>query len=62
MDNFAKTRKELAAEYGIDTKTLQRWCEKGGILLEKRERIKPKMVAQIYEKFGRPITPDYGSK
>lgn len=62
MENYAKTRKEIAADYGIDVKTLNRWCIKGGIALEKRDRITPKLAEQIYEKFGRPIMPDYGIK
>lgn len=62
MDLQAKTRKEIADEYGVDVKTIARWCDKRGIELEKRDRIPPKALLEIYDQFGCPIAPDKGKK
>ena len=57
MTTPAKTRKEIAFQYCVDVKTLQRWCDRHGIDLEKRARLSPKVVQQIYDTFGCPIMP-----
>ena len=48
----ARTRKEVASEYGITPKTLKAWLDKAGVILEKRKLISPKMYKIIKEKFG----------
>lgn len=50
----AKTRNEVAAEYGISTKTLKRWLAKHNITITERDRIPPKELANIYLAFGNP--------
>jgi DNA invertase Pin-like site-specific DNA recombinase len=49
----AKTRKEVAIEYGIEVRTLYRWLKKEDIRLSKG-LIKPKHLKTIYETFGKP--------
>lgn len=49
----AKTRQQIADEYGISRKTLSRWLKKAGIVLE-GYLISPKEQALIYETFGDP--------
>lgn len=53
MINKAKTRQELAEQYGICTKTLKKWLEKENIFLP-RGLISPKNQLVIYEKLGFP--------
>lgn len=53
-----KTRQQLAAEYGISVRTLNRWFEKSDLPIRRRDILSPKMVEQIYEHFGRPIMSD----
>ncbi len=50
----AKTRNEVAAEYGISTKTLRRWLQKHNILIPARDLISPKELVKIYVAFGDP--------
>ncbi len=54
----AKTRQEVATEYGICTKTLRRWLKKSNITLPSRDLISPKMIQEIYNRFGCPIMSD----
>lgn len=54
MISQVKTRKEIADQYGVDVKTLIKWCEKEGVQLEKRSRLLPKVVKEIYERLGSP--------
>lgn len=49
----AKTREELAQEYGISIRTLSRWLKKEGIRLP-GGLIKPCQLKTIYETFGCP--------
>lgn len=56
MSLQAKTRQEIAAEYGISPRTLTRWLQKYRIDIPSRDRLSPKVVALIYEVFGCPIT------
>jgi abortive infection bacteriophage resistance protein len=51
----AKTRKEIAFEYGINVKTLTRWLRNYEIILE-RGLITPKKQLEIYNKLGCPIS------
>ena len=48
-----KTRKEIAQEYGISPKTLQRWLVKHKIKIGTGLVI-PKDQLRIYQKFGFP--------
>jgi hypothetical protein len=48
----AKTRKEVASEFGITTKTFKIWLNKAEIILEGKSLISPKMYKIIKEKFG----------
>ncbi|MFC0184080.1 Homeodomain-like domain-containing protein [Pseudarcicella hirudinis] len=48
----AKTRKEIADEFGIHPKTLRRWLKKeSDIILEEKCLITPKMYQIIKERF-----------
>jgi abortive infection bacteriophage resistance protein len=51
----AKTRKEIAFEYGINVKTLSRWLKNNGVILD-RGLITPKKQLEIYNKLGCPIS------
>lgn len=55
-DDFlkAKTREQVAYEYGINRRTLQRWLKKDGILIP-RGLIKPNDLLKIYGKYGYPM-------
>ncbi|GAB4498818.1 MAG: hypothetical protein OHK0019_34800 [Saprospiraceae bacterium] len=52
----AKTRQEIAAEYGIAVRTLNRWLKKRNLEIPKRDRISPKDIIRIYDEFGCPKT------
>lgn len=49
----AKTREQIALEYGISARTLRRWLKKSGIQLPNR-LLCPKEQIQIYQEFGFP--------
>ena len=49
----AKTRQEIANEYGIDRKTLYRWLKRENINISKG-LVTPKEQKEIYEKLGKP--------
>jgi hypothetical protein len=48
---YAKTKQQIADEYGICTKTLNKWLKDEKILF-KRGLINPKKQKIIYKKFG----------
>lgn len=50
---IAKTRRQIADEYGISPRTLKRRCEKNGIDLPSG-LIYPKDILLIYKKLGWP--------
>ncbi len=50
---YAKTRQQIAREYGICTKTLNKWLKEENIKIH-RGLISPKSQELIYEKFGFP--------
>ena len=50
----AKTRQELATEFGINRKTLYRWLKKAQIVLSGNNMINPKELKMIYLTFGNP--------
>ncbi|MBI1225878.1 MAG: hypothetical protein GC192_11635 [Bacteroidetes bacterium] len=50
----AKTRQQLAEEYGIVYRTFQRWIKGSGIELPSRKLITPKFQDLIYNAFGHP--------
>ncbi len=49
----AKTRQEIANEYGVDRKTLYRWLKRENIEISKG-LVTPKEQDVIYEKLGKP--------
>jgi phage antirepressor YoqD-like protein len=51
-----KTRKEVAEEYGICEKTLNRWLKRNNIIIH-RGLIDPHHLMRIYETFGVPNSP-----
>ena len=56
----AKTRQELANEYGVSRKTFYNWLKRERIVLEQR-LICPKEIEYIYDVFGNPNL-DYREK
>jgi len=54
MNRRAKTRQEIAIEFGISTKTFSRWLKKEKINIS-NGLITPKDQEKIYEIFGHPI-------
>ena len=50
---YAKSHQQIASEYGICTKTLNKWLKEENIIL-KRGLINPKLQLLIYKKFGFP--------
>ena len=50
----AKTRQEIANEYGIHRNTFHTWLKTAGIKLSTRRLVTPKEQALIYEYFGQP--------
>ena len=53
FDLVAKTRQELALEYGIDVKTLKRWFTRRNVDVPSG-KIDPNHLRIIYEAFGVP--------
>lgn len=49
----AKTRQQIADEYGIDRRTLYRWLKAAGIQLNGR-LVTPAEQDLIYQEFGKP--------
>jgi transcriptional regulator with XRE-family HTH domain len=54
----AKTRQEIADEYGIDRKTLNKWLIMEDLIIPSGI-IKPCHLIIIYETFGVPKTPNF---
>jgi hypothetical protein len=50
----AKSRKELAAEYGVCVRTIRRWLKRKGFDHLPSERIRPVDLRKIYKAFGLP--------
>lgn len=48
----AMNRKEVAARYGISTKTLRRWLKRAKIDLPPFNAIQPRYLEEIFAKFG----------
>jgi len=62
MNNFsAKTKQQLADEYGVCIKTFNKWLKEEKIIL-KRGLIKPSNQEVIYERFGIPKNSDPQNK
>lgn len=53
---YAKSKQQIADEYGICTKTLTKWLKEEGIFL-KRGLISPRNQEIIYERLGFPKIP-----
>lgn len=53
MDKRAKSRLEIADEYGISAKTLSRWLQRENIQI-KNGLVTPKEQELIYSAFGKP--------
>ena len=51
--NSTKTRQQIAAEYGITTRTFRRWLKKHGVILPNR-LLCPREQQTIYTLFGDP--------
>lgn len=51
--NKAKTRQQIANEYGISRKTLYNWLKREKIILKSR-LVTPQEQTKIYGKFGNP--------
>lgn len=49
-----KTRTQLAAEYGINRRTLYNWLKKEGIQIRKRTLLSVRDLEIIYQHFGKP--------
>lgn len=49
----AKTRQQMADEFGIDRKTLYRWMKRNKISVDSG-LLTPSEQAQIYSTFGKP--------
>ncbi|MEM7187092.1 MAG: helix-turn-helix domain-containing protein [Bacteroidota bacterium] len=49
----AKTRQQIAEEYGISPRTLRRWLKNSNIQLPNR-LLGPKEQLKIYQEFGDP--------
>jgi hypothetical protein len=56
MENTAKTRQQIAREYGISYKTLTRWMKREGLEIPPG-LVRPHDCAKIYDIFGHPIPP-----
>lgn len=52
----AKSRQEIATEYGIDRKTFNKWLKTSGLIIPPGI-IKPKEIFKIYKTFGFPKFP-----
>lgn len=48
-----KSRKEIADEYNVCTRTFRRWIKKKGIVLPSG-LVRPANLEKIYQIFGRP--------
>jgi len=53
MDIKAKTRSQIAEEYGISRRTLYNWLNKSKLEFD-RSLLIPKEVEQVYRTFGNP--------
>ena len=53
----AKTRKELAAEYGISVKTLNKRIKEAGLEIPSYRLLFPEMLKQVYSALGIPSVP-----
>ncbi len=54
MAGRAKTRKELAKEYGVSPRTLRRWLKKKGFADLSSDKLLPVDLIRIYKAFGLP--------
>lgn len=54
----AKTRQQLAQEYGICVRTLNRWFVKAQLAIPNREILSPSLVQKVYDRFGCPKLSD----
>ena len=54
---LTKTRSEIAEEYGIDRRTLQRWLKKEKVAIPNR-MLTPREQQLIYQLFGKPESLD----
>lgn len=53
MTKKAKSRQEIAQEYGISTRTLSRWFQKNNLSIPKG-LLSPKIQELIYQEYGKP--------
>lgn len=57
----AKTRQEMADEYGIGRKTFYRWMKRAGIQVT-NGLLYPLEIEVIYNTFGKPYSADKGDR
>jgi len=55
LNNRCKTKKQMAEEFGVCTKTFKKMLERNEIAIARR-LITPKEQNQIYRKLGKPKT------
>jgi transposase-like protein len=55
MTKKAKSRQEIAQEYGISTRTLSRWIQKNKLSIP-TGLLSPKSQELIYQEFGKAKT------
>lgn len=48
------TRKEIAAAYGVSTKSIKRWMDEADLEFGSARTLTPKQVDKVYEAFGPP--------
>jgi hypothetical protein len=60
LQTRAKTRQEMATEFGIDRKTFNKWIKLAGLKIP-TGLIKPKDINKIYKAFGFPKFPKNSS-
>lgn len=54
MTQKAKSRQEIAQEYGVSARALSRWIQKSGLPIP-NGLVSPKGQQKIYEEFGKPV-------
>jgi DNA invertase Pin-like site-specific DNA recombinase len=54
MREKVKTRQQIAQEYGIDRKTLYRWCKDHGIQWRGKRPLSIEEQEMVYTTFGDP--------
>lgn len=56
------TRQQLADDYGVSTRTINKWIDKAGISIGKRELLWPNKLQEFYNKIGVPFIENIDAK